>query len=186
MIYLFVLKKFIPPTGKTQKLCATLHHKRHYILHYRNLKQALQHGLKLTKIHRVLKFNQAPWLKSCIDLNTKMRNKSTNALERDVFKLMNNSVFGKTMESVDKRVNVKLVTSWHSNGRRPEAENFIARLNFKNCSIFNKNFVAIQMNKEYVLYDKSLYVGFTILDLSENYYLRLFLHFLETEIWRQS
>jgi hypothetical protein len=113
-----------------------------------------------------------------------MRNKSTNALERDVFN--NNSVFGKTMESVDKRVNVKLVTSWHSNGRRPEAENFIARPNFKNCSIFKKNFVAIQMNKEYVLYDKPLYVGFTILDLSKNYYLRFFLHFLETKICRQS
>jgi hypothetical protein len=111
-----------------------------------------------------------------------MRNKSTNALERDVFKLMNNSVFGKTMESVDKRVNVKLVTAWHSNGRKSGAENYIARPNFKNCSIFNKNFVAIQMNKEYVLYDKSLDVGFTILDLSKNYYLRFFLHFLETKI----
>jgi hypothetical protein len=110
-----------------------------------------------------------------------MRNKSTNALERDVFKLMNNSVFGKTMVS-GKRVNVKLVTSWHSNGRKSGAENYIARPNFKNCSIFNKNFVAIQMNKEYVLYDKPLYVGFTILDLSKNYYLRFFLHFLETKI----
>jgi hypothetical protein len=107
-----------------------------------------------------------------------MRNKSTNALERDVFKLMNNSVFGKTVNGV----NVKLVTSWHSNGRKSGAENYIARPNFKNCSIFNKNFVAIQMNKEYVLYDKPLYVGFTILDLSKNYYLRFFLHFLETKI----
>jgi hypothetical protein len=67
-----------------------------------------------------------------------MRNKSTNALERNVFKLMNNNVFGKTMESVDKRVNVKLVTSSHSNGRKPGVENYIARPNFKNCSIFNK------------------------------------------------
>jgi hypothetical protein len=84
-----------------------------------------------------------------------------------------------TQNTVDKRVNLKLVTSWHSNGRRPGAENYIARPNFKNC-IFNKNCIAIQMNKEYVLYDKPLYVGFKILDLSKTIIYDVFLHFLET------
>jgi hypothetical protein len=80
---------------------------------------------------------------------------------------MNNNVFGNTMESVDKRVNVKLVTSSHSNGRKPGVENCIARQISKIVLFSTKKFVAIQMNKEYVLYDKPLYVGFTILDLSK-------------------
>ena len=80
-------------------------------LHRKNLELYIRNGLKLTKIHRGIKFEERPWLQKYIQLNTDLRTKGTTDFEKNFFKLMNNAVFGKTMENVRNRVNVKLVTN---------------------------------------------------------------------------
>ena len=94
---------------KVEKLVTNLHDKTEYVIHIRNLKQGLNHALILKKVYRVIKFNQKVWLKPYIDMNTKLRQKARNNFEEYFFKLMNNAVFGKTMENVIKHRNIKLV-----------------------------------------------------------------------------
>ena len=95
----------------TTKSSPNLNAKHNYVVHYRNLKLYLEQGMVITKIHRVLKFNQSPWLKPYIQFNTRMRAAATSQFEKDLFKLMNNSVFGKTQENLRNRINVEAITN---------------------------------------------------------------------------
>ena len=88
-----------------------LDNKTNYVLFYRNLQLYLSLGMKLTKIHGILKFNQSDWMKKYIDFNTKKRMNAANDFEKDFLKLMINSVYGKTMENLRKRMNVRLVNN---------------------------------------------------------------------------
>ena len=156
-----IQKKFNISTGLVHKLIPTLSNKEKYVLHYRNLQLYLDLGLKLKKVHRVLEFNQSAWLKQYIDFNTQKRSQAKNAFEKDFFKLMNNSVFGKTMENIRKRVDVRLVTDDKKLLKMASKPTFV-------CSkIFNENLVAVHKIKEVLTLNRPAYVGMCILDLSK-------------------
>ena len=107
-----------------------------------NLKQYIDLGLKLTKIHRGIKLNQKPWMVSYIDKNTQLRSKATNDFEKDFFKLMNNSVFRKTMENIRNRTDIQLVSD------EVKTLKLTAKTNFKRATIISENLVAIHMGKQ--------------------------------------
>ena len=120
-----------------KKLIPNLRDKEKYVIHYKNLKQYLDLGLELTCIHRGIKFEESEWLKTYIDINTKLRTEANNNFEKEFFKLMNNSVFGKTMENIRNRVNINLVTD------KNKAEKLSAKPNFKHCNIFCEELIAV-------------------------------------------
>jgi len=111
------------------------------VVHNENLKLYECLGLKITKILKGIKFEESAWLKKYIDLNTMLRMEAKNNFEKDFFKLMNNSVFGKTMENIENRVDIKLVTS------EVKARKLAAKPSYDHCTIFDENLVAIRMKK---------------------------------------
>ena len=96
---------------REEKLVPNLKDKKRYVAHIKALDQALKHGLKLRKVHQVIPSQQSGWMKAYIMLNTKLSKDAKNEFEKDVFKLMNNSVSGKTMKNIRNHKNMKLVTS---------------------------------------------------------------------------
>ena len=143
------------------KLVPNLNNKKNYVIHYENLKQYERLGLKITKIHRGIKFEERPWLKEYNDLNTNLRTKAKNEFEKDFFKLINNSVFGKTMENFENRVDVRLVT------KEKEVMKLSKKTNFESRTIFDENLIAVHMKRTKLVYNKPIYLGMCILDLSK-------------------
>ena len=156
-----IANKYKISTGLVHKLISTLCDKEKYVLHYRNLQLYLDLGLKLKKVHRVLEFNQSPWLKQYIDFNTQKRTQAKNSFEKDFFKLMNNSVFGKTMENIKKRVDVRLITN------EKKLLKMASKPTYVSSKIFNENLVAVHKIKETLTLNRPAYVGMCILDLSK-------------------
>ena len=127
--------------NKTDKLICSFLTKNNYVLHYKNLKQYLKEGMILKKVHRGISFYQSPWMEPYIRKNTKLRKEAKNDFEEDFFKLMNNSVFGKTIENIRKRQNVKLVDN------RKKALKLSSKPNFDRVTIFDEHLVAVHMKK---------------------------------------
>ena len=144
-----------------KKLIPNLWDKNKYVLHYKNLMQYLNLGMKLKKIHRGIKFIECDFLKPYIDMNTNLRSKAKNDFESDFFKLMINSVFGKTMENIRNRVNIKLVDTGE------QLKKLTAKPNYESRKIFNENLVSVHMKKTSLTMNKPVYLGMSILDLSK-------------------
>ena len=158
---------------KVEKLVCSIEDKEKYVIHIRALKQALNHGLILKDVHRVIKFNQEAWLKPYIDMNTKLRKEAKNEFEKDFFKLMNNSVFGKTMENVRKHRDIKLVTTEE---RRIK---LVSEPNYHITKHFSEKLLAIEMKKTKVKMNKHVYLGMSILDISKTLMFEFWCDYLE-------
>ena len=147
--------------NKCNKLTCTVQNKKNHVIHIRALKQALNHGLKLTKVHRIIQFDQEAWLKPYIDMNTELRKHAKNDFEKDFFKSMNNSVFGKRIENVRNHRHIKLVTS---DERRSI---LVSEPNYHSSKCILKDLMIIEMRKVEVKVNKPKYLGQAILDISK-------------------
>ena len=138
-----------------------MHDKEEYVLHIWNLKQALNHGLVLKKVHKSSNINQKAWLKPYTDMNIDLIKKAKNDLERDFLKLMNNAVFGKTMANVRKHRVIKLVTT------EKRRNYLVSESNYHTTKNFSENLLAIEMRKIQILMNKPVYLGLSVWELSK-------------------
>ena len=146
---------------KCKKLVCDLHNKKKYVVHIKSLKQALNHGLKLKRVHRIIEFNQKAWLKPYIDMNTELRKLGKDDFEKDLFKLMNNAVFGKTMENIRKHRDIKLVTT------DKKRKKLVSEPRYHTMNYISEDLSIIEMNKTKVKMNKPIYLGLSILDISK-------------------
>ena len=150
-----------PPDSK--KLLLTLEDKNDYVVHYENLKFYLKQGMKLKRVKRVLEFEQECWMEPYIRMNTEFRKQAKNDFEKNFYKLMNNSVFGKTMENLRNRVDIKIVRS----NEKDKIRKLVASPLYARHVIFTNDLVGIDMRKSRLLLNKPVYTGMTILDKSK-------------------
>ena len=155
----FLLKRM--KIDKCKKLVCNLRNKKKYVVHKRSLKQALNHGLKLENVHRIIEFNQEEWLKPYIDMNTELRKIAKNYFDKDFFKLMNNAVFGKTVENVRKHRDIKLVTTDKKRSK------LVSEPNYHTMNYISENLSIIEMKKAKVKMNKPIYLGLSILEISK-------------------
>ena len=144
-----------------EKLICHFKPRKNYVVNYVNLRQYLEMGMILTAVHKGISFNQSPWMEPYIRKNTELRKCAANSFEKDFFKLMNNSVFGETIENIRKRQNIQLIDD------RDYALKLSSRPTFERATIFDENLIAVHMKKTEIYFNKPIYVGQAILDLSK-------------------
>ena len=155
---------FLPKRMKIdecKKLVCNLRNKKKYVVRIKSLKQALNHGLKLKKVHRIIEFNQEAWLKPYIDMSTELRKVAKDDSEKDLFKLMNNAVFGKTMENIRKHRDIKLVTT------DKKGSKLVSEPNYHTMNYISEDLSIIEMKRTKVKMNKPIYLGLSILDISK-------------------
>ena len=158
-----LLAKFnrkVPKMGQ-KKLIPTLLRKNKYIVHYRNLQYYLEKGMKLCGIHRILEFDQEAWLAPYINFNTEKRKLAKSSFEKDLWKLFSNSIFGKTMENMRQRKDIRIVTDPY------RAKCWVARPTFNSFKIVNEDMTIVKLDKTSVYWNRPSYAGMVILDLSK-------------------
>ena len=142
----------------TEKLVLTLEDKEKYVTHYKNLQFYLSQGMRLKKVHRVIEFDQEPWMEPYIRMNTEFRKQAKSDFETDFYKLMNNSVFGKTMENLRNRVDMKIVRDWETDKIRK----LLSSPSFDRFTIFGNDIAGIHMRKTKLVLNKPVYTGMAI------------------------
>lgn len=169
-------EKRTPPNGKVEKLMSTLMNKQRYIAHYTVFQQAQKLGLRITKVHRVLRFSQSPWMKKYIDFNTNLRSKATNDFSKNFFKLMVNSTFGKSMQNNRRHIDVRVVTTTKA------FESYVRQSRFIDRVIINEGeedgIILIYLRKSTILLDRPIYIGSVTLDVSKVHMYNFFYHIL--------
>ena len=148
---------------KTPKLILNVKNKEKYVVHIKTLQYYMKKGLILKKVHRIIKFQQRQWLKPWIDFNTGKRKEAKSDFEKDMFKLMNNAVYGKTMENVRNHIDFELVAT------QERLQKCVNNPNYKNRHIINENLVGVEKTKTKLKLDKPIYLGMSILDLSKHH-----------------
>ena len=147
----------------TEKLVLTLEDKEKYVTHYSNLQFYLRQGMRLKKVHRVIEFDQEPWMEPYIRMNTEFRKQAKSDFETDFYKLMNNSVFGKTMENLRNRADVKIVREWETD----KIQKMLSSPSFDRFTIFGNDMAGIHMRKTKLVLNKPVYTGMAILENSK-------------------
>ena len=156
-----IANKYGIKVGGVKKSISNLRDKVKYVVHYKNLQYYLSLGMKLTKIHRILKFKQSNWLKEYVESNTKKIQESNDEFNKFFLKLLINCVYGKSMENIRKRFNVKLIND------SKEYLKCVRKSNFISQKVFAKNFIAVHQIKTVLTLNKPIYIGFCILELSK-------------------
>ena len=167
---------FLPKRKKIEKyrkLVCDFFDKKKYVVHIKALKEALNHGLILKKVHRVIQFNQKAWLKPYIDMKTKFRTEAKEDFEKDFFELMNKAVFGKTMENISNHRDIKLVTT---DKRRNQ---LASEPNYHMTKHYSENLTTREMKKTKVELNKPIYLGMLILDISKTLMYEFWYHYIK-------
>ena len=151
--------------AKTEELRQTFHPKKHYVVHYRNLKFFVEQGIKVTKIHHSIKFQQSKWLAKYVDLNTTERQEASSKLDQDFFKLMTNSTFGKLCESLRNRVTVDFIRT------EEELLKAASEGNIKAVKTVDEKLSIITKKKQSITWNKHTIVGACILELLKHFML---------------
>ena len=172
-----LIKKLKSSGLEVPKLVPNLMDKERYVLHYRNLQLYVQLGMKIKEVHKILEFKQGSWMRPYIMKNTELRTKSKNDFDKDFYKLMNNAVFGKTMENVRNRVDIKLMRT----SDEDKIKKYVAKPTFARSEIFNEDLVGVQNHKTKILLNKPIYVGMCVLDLSKHLMYDFYYNHLKTK-----
>ena len=161
------LKKRTNRKSKCEKLVPHFHEHKNYCMHHRILKYVVEElGVEIDKLHNVVYFRQKKWMQPYIEVNNALRTQARNNFEKDFFKLKNNAVFGKTMQNVGNHMDLHLTTD------PKDAIKWFSKCKFKNSTYANGSYL-IETHRENIVYDKPVYVGCAILDLSNSKMLEL-------------